>query len=216
MDLELSAEQREYVQILRRGGDTLLSLINDILDLSKVEGGHLDLERSEFDLPELVEFATTVMTLFSGDVIACGTNHEGLGALQDGETVEIEIQGIGRMSLKVADPLLRTLGIQAAEERYLASMGIYVFSRQVLVDVLNNSKVDFGKDIIPNSIQEKRVFAYLHQGYWEDIGSIRSFYDANLDLTKPDPQFDFFDPTAPYGYEFLFRVLIVVDIVEQA
>jgi 2-keto-4-pentenoate hydratase/2-oxohepta-3-ene-1,7-dioic acid hydratase in catechol pathway len=62
----------------------------------------------EHRVPELVEFATTVMTMFSGDVIACGTNHEGLGALQDGETVEIEIQGIGRMSLKVADPLKRT------------------------------------------------------------------------------------------------------------
>ena len=62
----------------------------------------------EHRVPELVEFATTVMTLFSGDVIACGTNHEGLGALQDGETVEIEIQGVGRMALKVADPLKRS------------------------------------------------------------------------------------------------------------
>lgn len=61
----------------------------------------------EHRVPELVEFATTVMTLLSGDIIACGTNHEGLGALQDGETVEIEIQGIGRMSLNVADPLKR-------------------------------------------------------------------------------------------------------------
>ena len=57
--------------------------------------------------PELVEFASTVMTLNTGDLIACGTNHEGLGALQDGETVEIEIQHVGRMSLKVVDPLKR-------------------------------------------------------------------------------------------------------------
>ena len=61
----------------------------------------------EHPVPELVEFATTVMTMNSGDLIACGTNHEGLGALQDGETVEIEIEKIGRMSLKVADPLKR-------------------------------------------------------------------------------------------------------------
>jgi 2-keto-4-pentenoate hydratase/2-oxohepta-3-ene-1,7-dioic acid hydratase in catechol pathway len=59
-------------------------------------------------VPELVEFATTVMTMNSGDLIACGTNHEGLGALQDGETVEIEIQAIGRMTLTVSDPLKRT------------------------------------------------------------------------------------------------------------
>lgn len=61
----------------------------------------------EHRVPELIEFASTVMTLNSGDLIACGTNHEGLGALQDGETVEIEIQRIGRMALGVADPLKR-------------------------------------------------------------------------------------------------------------
>jgi 2-keto-4-pentenoate hydratase/2-oxohepta-3-ene-1,7-dioic acid hydratase in catechol pathway len=61
----------------------------------------------EHRVPELVEFATTVMTMNSGDLIACGTNHEGLGALQDGETVKIEIQGIGAMTLTVADPLKR-------------------------------------------------------------------------------------------------------------
>jgi 2-keto-4-pentenoate hydratase/2-oxohepta-3-ene-1,7-dioic acid hydratase in catechol pathway len=61
----------------------------------------------EHHVPELVEFATTVMTMLSGDIIACGTNHEGLGALQDGETVDIEIERIGRMSLHVADPLKR-------------------------------------------------------------------------------------------------------------
>jgi 2-keto-4-pentenoate hydratase/2-oxohepta-3-ene-1,7-dioic acid hydratase in catechol pathway len=61
----------------------------------------------EHHVPELVEFATTVMTMNSGDLIACGTNHEGLGALQDGETVEIEIQSIGKMTLNVSDPLKR-------------------------------------------------------------------------------------------------------------
>ena len=62
----------------------------------------------EHRVPELVEFASTIMTLNSGDLIACGTNHEGLGALQDGETVEIEIERIGRMSLNVVDPLKRS------------------------------------------------------------------------------------------------------------
>ena len=61
----------------------------------------------EHRVPELIKFATTIMTLNSGDVIACGTNHEGLGAVQDGETLEVEIRGIGRMSLKVRDPLKR-------------------------------------------------------------------------------------------------------------
>jgi 2-keto-4-pentenoate hydratase/2-oxohepta-3-ene-1,7-dioic acid hydratase in catechol pathway len=62
----------------------------------------------EHRVPELIEFASTIMTLNTGDLIACGTNHEGLGALQDGETVEIEIERIGRMSLNVVDPLKRS------------------------------------------------------------------------------------------------------------
>ncbi|HTW89074.1 MAG TPA: fumarylacetoacetate hydrolase family protein [Candidatus Binataceae bacterium] len=62
----------------------------------------------EHRVPELIEFASTIMTLRSGDLISCGTNHEGLGALQDGETVEIEIAGIGRMALTVSDPLKRS------------------------------------------------------------------------------------------------------------
>jgi hypothetical protein len=62
----------------------------------------------EHRVPELVEWATTVMTHELGDLIACGTNHEGLGFLQDGETVDIEIQHIGKMTLKVRDPLKRT------------------------------------------------------------------------------------------------------------
>ena len=62
----------------------------------------------EHRVPELLEFASTIMTLNTGDLIACGTNHEGLGALQDGEIVEIEIERIGRMSLNVVDPLKRS------------------------------------------------------------------------------------------------------------
>jgi len=61
----------------------------------------------EHRVPELIEWATRIMTLNSGDIISCGTNHEGLGMLQDGETVEIEVQGVGKMALKVRDPLKR-------------------------------------------------------------------------------------------------------------
>jgi 2-keto-4-pentenoate hydratase/2-oxohepta-3-ene-1,7-dioic acid hydratase in catechol pathway len=68
---------------------------------------HYNTDDMEHRVPELVEFATTIMTMNTGDLIACGTNHEGLGALQDGETVDIEIQHIGKMTLKVSDPLKR-------------------------------------------------------------------------------------------------------------
>ncbi len=71
----------------------------------------------EHRVPELVEFATTVMTMNSGDLIACGTNHEGLGFLQDGETVDIEIQNIGKMTLKVSRPAQAHLGARRLHGR---------------------------------------------------------------------------------------------------
>jgi len=79
----------------------------------------------------------------------------------------------------------------------LASMGIYVFNREVLADALAGPEADFGKHIIPSLIGARRVFAYLYQGYWEDVGTIRSFYEANLDLCEPLPKFNFYDATAP-------------------
>jgi glucose-1-phosphate adenylyltransferase len=79
----------------------------------------------------------------------------------------------------------------------LASMGIYVFNREVLDEALAGAEADFGKHIIPSLIGAKRVFAYLYQGYWEDVGTIRSFYEANLDLCEPLPKFNFYDATAP-------------------
>jgi len=79
----------------------------------------------------------------------------------------------------------------------LASMGIYLFERDVLADALEGDEADFGKHVIPKLIGSRRVFAYLHQGYWEDIGTIRSFYEANLDLCEPVPKFNFYDATAP-------------------
>lgn len=84
---------------------------NDVLVRFWVDGQlrhNYNTDDMEHLVPELVEFATTIMTLNSGDVIACGTNHEGLGPLQDGEVVDFEIQGIGRMRLDVRDPLKRS------------------------------------------------------------------------------------------------------------
>ncbi len=79
-----------------------------------------------------------------------------------------------------------------------ASMGIYVFDRAVLADALVGSEADFGKHVIPRLIGNRRVYAFQHQGYWEDIGTIRSFYEANLDLCAPLPKFNFYDATAAH------------------
>lgn len=84
-----------------------------------------------------------------------------------------------------------------AEKEYLASMGIYIFNAKTMEEVLNNEYTDFGKEIIPMSLKEKKVNSYIFNGYWEDIGTIRSFYDATLDLTKINPPFNFYDADAP-------------------
>lgn len=86
------------------------------------------------------------------------------------------------------------LGITNSEDLYLASMGIYVFNREVLFELLNNNLTDFGKHIIPGAIGTHRVFSYVFQGYWEDIGTIRSFFEANLDQAGDHPKFNFFTP----------------------
>jgi glucose-1-phosphate adenylyltransferase len=78
-----------------------------------------------------------------------------------------------------------------------ASMGIYVFDREVLAVALAGSEVDFGKHIIPRLIETRRVHAFRHEGYWEDIGTILAFYEANLDLCEPLPKFNFYDAGAP-------------------
>jgi glucose-1-phosphate adenylyltransferase len=88
-------------------------------------------------------------------------------------------------------------GVEGDQENFLASMGIYLFNREVLFRLLENDWADFGKHIIPGAIETQRVFAYVFNGYWEDIGTIRSFFEANLNLTSDLPRFNFFDMTAP-------------------
>jgi len=100
-------------------------------------------------------------------------------------------------SLRIPPDLLQKIGKDPSEDLYQASMGIYVFNRHVLIDCLNNDYEDFGKNVIPAAIKEKRVFAYIFQGYWEDIGTIRSFYNANLSLTDPHPQYSFYEVGRP-------------------
>ena len=77
---------------------------------------------------------------------------------------------------------------------YLASMGIYIFNRQLLVDLMNDpSTIDFGKEIIPQSIAEHKTLSYQYEGYWTDIGNIDSFFEANIGLTDDIPKFDLYD-----------------------
>jgi glucose-1-phosphate adenylyltransferase len=100
--------------------------------------------------------------------------------------------------LRVESEVFTSRGIEPDGREYIASMGIYIFNREVLQEVLQDeSNVDFGKDIIPKSIQTRPVSAYFFDGYWEDIGTIRSFYSANINLTDTAPAFNFYDEQAP-------------------
>jgi glucose-1-phosphate adenylyltransferase len=84
------------------------------------------------------------------------------------------------------------------ERTHLASMGIYLFRTEVLRAVLaDESKEDFGREVIPETIRQSHVDAYFFDGYWEDIGTIRAFYEANLELASPVGRFNFFDEDAP-------------------
>jgi len=103
----------------------------------------------------------------------------------------------GLQEMKMSRELLQAIGSNEDEELFQASMGIYVFNRNVLIESLENDLFDFGKHIIPESIRERHVSAFIFKGYWEDIGTIRAFYEANLDLTDVVPEYSFFEPGSP-------------------
>jgi glucose-1-phosphate adenylyltransferase len=99
--------------------------------------------------------------------------------------------------LKIPPELLKTLDLPADSELFQGSMGIYVFNRDVLIKCLAGDQDDFGKHIIPGALQQYKVMVYIFTGYWEDIGTIRAFFEANLALTDPLPPYNFFDWRAP-------------------
>ena len=128
---------------------------------------------------------------------------EGLGLMQVNDDLSIQ-----RFVEKPKDPAIinslalspaleRTLTTPSEEKRCLANMGIYVFNRGVLAEALDNTMTDFGKEIIPGLLGKKRLFAHIFEGYWEDIGTVRAFFEANLALAQPLPPFNFFEPGAP-------------------
>jgi glucose-1-phosphate adenylyltransferase len=127
----------------------------------------------------------------------------GLGIMQmDGDCrirrfVEKPKDAAVQDSLRLDRSWYEGLGINSNDELFLASMGIYVFNREIVQELLNNTYTDFGKHIIPGAIQAHRVYSYVFQGYWEDIGTIRAFFEANLQLTEVLPRFNFFDPESP-------------------
>ncbi len=87
----------------------------------------------------------------------------------------------------------------SGKDRYLASMGIYLFNKEVLAEmVANNSQNDFGREIIPAAVDSRRTYAFVYNGYWKDIGSIKSFYEENMAFADPQPPLNLYDENWPF------------------
>ena len=99
--------------------------------------------------------------------------------------------------IKSSAPKGAAVGGLSVDKPFVASMGIYVFSREVLLETLERPGIDFGKEIIPAALQSLNVHAFLYRGYWADVGTINAFYDANIQLTQRSAPFNFFHPTRP-------------------
>ena len=103
---------------------------------------------------------------------------------------------LAEMHSSVPRGTLLTGGV-TAEKPFIASMGIYVFARDVLLEILDAPGIDFGKEIIPKSLATHVVNPYIFRGYWADVGTIDAFYNANIQLTQRGAPFDFFHPHRP-------------------
>jgi glucose-1-phosphate adenylyltransferase len=103
---------------------------------------------------------------------------------------------LAEMGSSVPRGAIMTGGV-TAEKPFVASMGIYVFSRDVLLEMLEQPGIDFGKELIPKALTNRQVNPYIFRGYWADVGTIDAFYDANIQLTRRAAPFNFFHPLRP-------------------
>ncbi|VVA92705.1 unnamed protein product [Arabis nemorensis] len=122
---------------------------------------------------------------------------------QSGQIVQFseKPKGDDLKAMQVDTSILGLPPKEAAEFPYIASMGVYVFRKEVLLKLLRSTyptSNDFGSEIIPLAVREHNVQAFLFNDYWEDIGTVGSFFDANLALTEQPPKFQFYDPKTPF------------------
>ena len=175
------AVRKQWVEIKEAGTRYVLILAGDHLyrmDYRKFVQRHID---SEADISVAVQPVNKETV-------------SGLGILKMSSDSRIT-----NFAEKPKDPeVLRQFESGANPDKpFLASMGIYVFNTDVLQEVLEEDYVDFGRDILPRSIEKRRVCGYTFEGFWEDIGTIRRFFDVNLRMAKANAPFDFYDAQAP-------------------
>lgn len=164
-----------------------LHIKNDDEDILILSGDHI----YEMDYHDLIHFHRSKKADFTVSVVSVGQEEvEELGILKMENN-----RRIVKFKEKPDTPAeLRSLKFKSLERQkcpYLASMGVYVFKAGVLRKALEGNDLDFGREIIPHSIKKFKGYGYIFDGYWKDIGTIRSFYDANIDLATSKPHLSF-------------------------
>ena len=177
----LDSKDMEYVLIL--SGDQLYRM-----DYEKMLKTHIE---SKADVT-IAAIPVTRSAARSLGVMRCDDEGRVQGFLEKPKTDD-------EIDMVRTDPKwIEARGIPARGRDCLASMGLYIFNRELLFDVLTKTDYeDFGKEVFPAAVRSRRVQVHLFDDYWEDIGTIRAFYEANLSLAKPNPPFDLVSPDAP-------------------
>jgi glucose-1-phosphate adenylyltransferase len=182
---------RQNLSFIRDKGDLVLVLSGDHLYRMDY-GGFID-----FHLRKKAEISISVSPVAYGQAAEFGV----MKLNRNGRIVSFwekpkEPAELERMQIEPS--VFRGLGVKAGRSTHLASMGVYLFNWGVLKDLLERTgHSDFGKEVIPRAIKRHRVYGYFFEGYWQDIGTIRSFFEANLSLTEPRPRFNFYDEDRP-------------------
>jgi glucose-1-phosphate adenylyltransferase len=177
----LDSKDMEYVLIL--SGDQLYRM-----DYEKMLQTHIE---SKADVT-IAAIPVTRSAARSLGVMRCDDEGRVQGFLEKPKTDD-------EIDMVRTDPKwIEARGIPARGRDCLASMGLYIFNRELLFDVLTKTDYeDFGKEVFPAAVRSRRVQVHLFDDYWEDIGTIRAFYEANLSLAKPNPPFDLVSPDSP-------------------
>jgi glucose-1-phosphate adenylyltransferase len=182
---------RQNLSFIRDKGDLVLVLSGD--HLYRMDYG----EFIDFHLRKKAEISVSVSPVAYGQAHDFGVmklNKNGrITAFWEKPKTPADLE-----RTKMGPEVFLGLGLEPGPNTHLASMGVYLFNWNVLKDLLDGTKHgDFGREVIPHSIRRHKVYGYLFDGYWRDIGTIRSFFEANLNLTEALPKFNFYDEEKP-------------------
>ncbi len=177
------AMRKQLTEICAEGADYTLILAGDHLYRMDYE------EMLKFHVEKQADITVAAHPVGRKDasrlgILQCDSNRRVLRFVEKPGTPEIQRKLISRDSV---------------EEPFLGSMGIYIFNTNTLIGILTDHPEhdDFGCDVLPSAIESSKVYSYEFNGYWEDIGTVRSYYEANLAFTTPDPPFDFYSLKSP-------------------